>query len=138
STTSPRNTAARPTVTERRSRPPSTPAACDLGVEGAESLIPERPEPVQPRVHLTQRRRVDRVDAPGSLGPNGREPVLPQDAQVLRHRGLADVELLPDDGGQRPGGQLVVGQQLEDPPPDRVADDVEGVHRFVLGYSAPA
>ena len=47
---------------------------------------------------------------------------------MLRHGRLRDPELGLDDGGDRPGGQLAVGEELEDPPPDRVAQDVERVH----------
>ena len=47
---------------------------------------------------------------------------------MLRHGGLRDPELALGDLGDRPGGQLAVREQLEDPPPDRVAQDVERVH----------
>jgi hypothetical protein len=47
---------------------------------------------------------------------------------VLGHRRLGDPELVLDDRGDRPCGQLTVGEKLEDSPPDRVAEDVERVH----------
>ena len=47
---------------------------------------------------------------------------------MLRDGRLRDPELGLDDGGERPRGQLPVGEQLEDPPPDRVAQDIERVH----------
>ena len=47
---------------------------------------------------------------------------------MLRDGRLRDPELGLDDGGDRPGGQLAIGEQLEDPAPDRVAEDVERVH----------
>ena len=34
----------------------------------------------------------------------------------------------------RAGGQLAVGQQLEDPPPHRVAEDVERFHAAMYQY----
>src|SRR5207344_1610589 len=97
----------------------------DLGAERIQPLVPEGPEPAEPGVDLAQRLGVDGVDPPGSLGAHGGETALPQDSQVLRHRGLRDAELLPDDGGQRTRSQLLVRQQFEDPPPDRIAQDVE-------------
>jgi hypothetical protein len=47
---------------------------------------------------------------------------------VLGHGGLGDAELGADDRGDRSRGLLALGQQLEDPAPDRVAEDVERVH----------
>ena len=51
---------------------------------------------------------------------------------MLRDGRLRDAELGLDDGGDRPRGQLAVGEELEDPPPDRVAEDVERVHEDIL------
>ena len=83
---------------------------------------------VEPVVELAERRRVDRVQPARALGPDGREPAVPQDLEVLRHGRLRDPELGLDDGRDRPRGQLAVGEQLEDPAADRVAEDVERVH----------
>jgi hypothetical protein len=47
---------------------------------------------------------------------------------VLGDGRLADAELGADGGGDVPGRQLPVGEQFQDPPPDRVAENVEGVH----------
>jgi hypothetical protein len=47
---------------------------------------------------------------------------------VLRHGGLGDAELAPDHRRDRPRGLLAVGEQLEDPAADGVAEDVERVH----------
>src|SRR5215475_253954 len=54
---------------------------------------------------------------------------------MLRHRGLRDVELRLDDRAQRAGRLFSVGEQLEDPPPYRIAENVERVHRPTI--SAP-
>ena len=51
---------------------------------------------------------------------------------MLRNGRLRDPELGLDDRGDRPGGQLPVGEQLEDPASDRVAEDVERVHDAIL------
>ena len=48
---------------------------------------------------------------------------------MLGHRRLGDPELLLDRGPDGAGALLAVGQQLEDPASDRIAEDVEGVHR---------
>jgi prolyl-tRNA editing enzyme YbaK/EbsC (Cys-tRNA(Pro) deacylase) len=47
---------------------------------------------------------------------------------VLRHRRLGDAELLLDDGTDLTGRPLAVGEQVQDPPADRITEDVEGVH----------
>jgi hypothetical protein len=47
---------------------------------------------------------------------------------MLRHRRLGDAELTLDDGADRPGRLLTTGEQLEDPAPDRITEDVERVH----------
>jgi len=54
--------------------------------------------------------------------------VLAQHAQVLGDRGLRDPELGPDGGGEVSRGELARGEQLQDPPTHRVAEDVERVH----------
>ena len=75
---------------------------------------------------------VDGVEPAGALGSDGREPAVAQHPQVLRHGRLRDAELRLDDGGDRARGQLAIGEQLEDPAPDRVAEDVERVHARIL------
>ena len=47
---------------------------------------------------------------------------------MLRDGRLRDPELGLDDGRDRPGRELAIGEELEDPPSDRVAQDVERVH----------
>ena len=47
---------------------------------------------------------------------------------MLRHRRLGDAELALDDLADGAGRELAVGHQLEDPPPDRVAQNVERMH----------
>jgi hypothetical protein len=58
------------------------------------------------------------------------EPRLPQNAQMLRDRGLADPEGLDEIAR----GSLDLAQQLQDPPPggirESVEDVVSGVGRF--------
>jgi hypothetical protein len=54
--------------------------------------------------------------------------VLAQHPQVLRHARLGDAELLLHERGHLAGRALAVGEQLKDPAPDRVTEDVERVH----------
>ena len=104
-------------------------AARELGRERVEALVPEPAEVVEPVVELAERRGVDGVQPAGALGPDGREPALAQDLEVLRHGGLRDPELGLDDRRDRPGRQLAIGEQFEDPAADGVSEDVERVHR---------
>ena len=83
---------------------------------------------VEPRIDLVERRRVDRVEPSGAVRPDRREAAVAQHPEMLRDGRLRDPELGLDDGGQRPGGQLPIGEQLQDPPSDRVTQDVERVH----------
>ena len=82
------------------------PAARELGRERVETLFPEAAEAVEPHVDLLERRRVDRVEPPGAVGPDGREAVVAQDPEVLRDGRLRDAELGLDVRRDRPGGQL--------------------------------
>jgi len=47
---------------------------------------------------------------------------------MLRCGGLGDPVLRLHDRAQLAGGTLSLGQQLEDPSPDRISEDVERVH----------
>jgi hypothetical protein len=47
---------------------------------------------------------------------------------VLGDGRLGDPELLLDDSPDFAGGLLTLGQQLEDAAPDRITENVEGVH----------
>ena len=73
-------------------------------------------------------RGVHGVQPPGAFGTDRREPAVPEHAQVLRHGRLGDLELLLDDRGDRSGGLLLVREQLQDPAPNRITQNVEGVH----------
>ena len=103
-------------------------AAGELGRERVEPLVQEPAEVVEPVVELAERRCIDGVEPARALRPDRREPAVAQDLEVLRHGRLRDPELGLDDGRDRPRGQLAVGEQLEDPAPDRVSQDVERVH----------
>jgi len=51
---------------------------------------------------------------------------------VLRDSGLGNAELVLHNGGNLAGGPLTVSEQLEDPPSNRVAQNIEGVHPTIL------
>jgi len=107
---------------------PPVPAAPYLGVQRVQPLLPEAAVPLQPRFHLEQRIRVQGVQAASAVHAHGREAVLTQHLQVLGDRRLADPELRPHRRRQLPRGRLPVGEQFQQPAPDRVAEDVERVH----------
>jgi len=96
--------------------------------ERIEGWGPLPAEPVDPLIDLLQGLGPDGVEAPGALGPDRREAGLSQDPQVLGDRGLGDAELLLDGRADAPGALLAVGQQLQEPAPYRITEDVEGVH----------
>jgi hypothetical protein len=107
-------------------------AARKLGRERVEPLIQELAEMVEPGVELTERWCVDGIEPPRAHRPDGREPAVAQDLEVLRHGRLRDPELGLDDGGDRPRAQFAIGEQLEDPPPNRIAKNVERVRALIL------
>ncbi len=113
---------------DRGTQAPLALAPGELGRERVEALAPEPAEVVEPVVQLVERRGVDRIEAACALGPDGREPAVAQDLQVLRHGRLRDAELGLDDRGDRPGRQLAIGEQLQDPASDGVSEDIERVH----------
>jgi hypothetical protein len=107
---------------------PTAPPAHELRIEGVESLGPESPVALEPRVDLDERLRSNAVQAAGPFRPDAREPVIAKHAQVLGDGRLGDSELPPHDGSQLARGPFAVGQQFQHPAPDRIAEDVEGVH----------
>ena len=115
-------------VTGGGTEPTVTLAAGQLGREGVEPLIPEPAEMVEPAIQLVERCRVDGIEPPGSCRPDRGEPAVTQHLEMLRHGRLGDPEFGLDDDGDLPGGQLPIGEELQDPASDRVAEDIERVH----------
>jgi len=112
------------------------PAAGDLGGERVQVRSPERAEVVEPGVDVAQRLRVDGVEPTGALGAHRREPRFAQDAEMLGHRGLGDPELGSDDLGDRARRLLTAREQLENASADRIAEDVERVHKVRVSCCA--
>ena len=96
------------------------PATREFGLQRVEALPPELAEACQPDVDLLQRRRLDGVQASGPFRADGHEPGLPQYPQMLRHRGLRDAELGPDDPAHRTGGAAAEHSSLTAPMPGTV------------------
>ena len=85
----------------------------DLRGKGLEARFPKYPESVEPVVDLPQRGRVERVDTARSINPHGREPVVAEHPQVLRHGGLGDAELTLHRYDDIARGMFPGGQQLQ-------------------------
>src|SRR3954469_23870922 len=76
-----------------------------------------------PVVDGLERRAVDPVDPPATLVAHLDRPDRAQDAQVLRDLGLSE----PERAGELADGALTAGEEVEDLPPARLGDGVEGV-----------
>ena len=107
----------------------------EFGGERIHPLVPEPAEVVHPVVELAERRGIDRVEPARALRADGGEAALAQDLQVLRDGRLRDPELRLDDRRDRARRDLAIGEQLEDPAPNGVAQDVERVHGPILEYA---
>ena len=103
-------------------------AARQLGLERVEALLRERAEvPSHPRARGTAPRRRRRA----AVCPSGRTVVKPLSRRTRRCCDTAGCEM-PNSSWTTaviaPDGQLALGEQLQDPASDRVAEDVERVH----------
>src|SRR5690606_29131282 len=101
----------------------------DLGREVLEGVLPERAVVGEPLVDRAERTGVERVDAPPALGAHAGEAGVPQHLELLRDGRLRDPELLPHGRDDLARRALALGEQLDDAPPDRVAEYRERVHR---------
>src|SRR5262245_52062074 len=88
----------------------------DFSCEGLEPRAPEPPERLQPDVSLSQRARVNGIDAACPLGTYRRKPALPQDLELLRHGRLSDTALPRDDLDDVPGRGLALDEQFPHTP----------------------
>jgi hypothetical protein len=86
-----------------------------------------------PALRLSQRLGAQAVDPARALGPDGDEAGLAQHLQVLGDRGLADPELLANQGHHCPRGQLSAdGQLLQHAPAYRVTQHLERFHPAIV------
>jgi len=101
----------------------------EMTLEGVEAAGPHGPVWLQPGIELAQRLRPHPINPSLRIDPRFNETNLAQDAQVLRHRRLADVEFL-DQLADRP---LAVAKQFDDDSPVWLGHDLErGTHRHSL------
>ena len=102
--------------------------AGDLGGQCVQVWHPKPAKSIQPLVDIAQRSTVHRVQPALTFWPYRSEAVVPQHFQMLGYRRLGDRELRLDGGTDGPRRLLAVGEQFENAPPDRIAEDVERVH----------
>ncbi len=107
-------------------------ATSQLGAERIEPGAPVLPELIKPVINFQQRSRIDGVKSPRSFGAHGGKTGLPEHSQVLRHRRLSYAKLRRDRCHHRTGRMLPQGQELEDPTPDGITEDIQRVHTATL------
>jgi hypothetical protein len=112
-------------------------AAGDFGRESFEMAGPEVAEAGEPLVDLAQGLGLDGVDAARAVDARRGEAIVAQHFQMLRNGSLGDAVLVLDHLDDRAGGQFAIGEELENAPPHRVAEDVESVHQPSFGASVP-
>ena len=98
--------------------------AVEMTLEVVEPVRPVAAVRREPAVDLGQRRGVEPVPAPLRVDPHPHEPGLAQHPQVLGDARLAQPQVA-DELVHRP---LALAQQVEDPPPAGVGQDVEDLH----------
>src|SRR5699024_975045 len=101
----------------------------ELSAERVQVPLPAGAQLVEERVRLLQPGGIQGVQPARALGAHGGEPVLPEHPQVLTDCWLANAELGSDHLSHRAGWVLPAGEQHQDAPAHRVAEDVEGVHQ---------
>jgi hypothetical protein len=103
-------------------------APCQLCFERVEALAPLPAQFGEPALDALERLAVQRVEPTGAFGAHVGKAAFPEHAQLPRDSRLRKSELRPHDRDYVTGAALAGGQQLEDAPPDGVAEDVEGLH----------
>ena len=99
-----------------------------LGRECVEPLLPEPAERREPGVDLGQRGGVDGVEAVPAVGATVAKPLSRSTLSCMDTAGCPIPNSFEITSTTSPDDRSPLGQQLEDPAPDRVAEDVEGVH----------
>jgi hypothetical protein len=92
--------------------------------EGIEARGPHPPIRSKPLVDRSQRFCTHTVHTTLRLPSHVHEAGFPKDPQMLRDRGLAQLEPLD----QLPDGSLRASEQVEDPPPVRFRENVKNGH----------
>ena len=94
----------------------------EMPFQGVEVSIPGPPVGSQPLVHVAERFEPDAVDAALRVGVRVHEACVAQNLQVFGDRRLAERQRL-DQVAHRP---LVLDEEVEDPPPTLLGQDLEG------------
>lgn len=105
-----------------------------FGSQTIEPITPELQGALQPSVGVPQWRGIDAVEPPSAFRSHGGESVLPQHPQVLRHGRLRNTEFFSDDRRDIASGMLPISQQLENPPPYRISQNIKRVHGAKLRH----
>ena len=107
-------------------------APCQLGLQRVEAPAPLPAQVGEPAFNTREGCIVEGVQPASALGADVGEAALPQHPQLARDGGLSEPELRLNNVDDLAGAALTRGEQLQDAPPDRIAQDVEGLHN---GYS---
>ena len=107
----------------------------DFRRERFEAVRPEMSKSLQPGVDILQWSRVQGVDPARAFGANRGKSAFAEYFEVLGNRRLRDFELTLDDRDDFAGGIITNCEQLEDPAPNRISKDIEGMHQSSLGGS---
>lgn len=94
--------------------------------------LPVSPKAVKPFVRGAQWFSIDGVETPWPVLTHGSEAVLPKHLQMLRDCRLGNSELVLHDRRHCTRRRLTFSENLEDPAPYRVSEDVECVHSTML------
>jgi hypothetical protein len=102
-----------------------------MSFERVQAAAPELSIGGKPPIHVGERLGPQPVEASLTLRTHADEAGVTQDAQVLRHPRLADLE--PVD--QLSNGPFALAEEVKDAPALRLGEDVEGGVHGVLDYS---
>jgi hypothetical protein len=92
-----------------------------MALQGVEPIRPEAAIRTEPRVDLDKRRGIELVPPLLRLLTDAHEAGVTQHAQMLGHAGLAH----PEHVDQFAHGAVAVTEQIEDPAPSGLGDDVK-------------
>lgn len=93
-----------------------------MAFERVQAAAPELSIGGEPPIHVGERLGPQPVEASLTVGTHADEAGVTEDAQVLRHPGLADLE--PVD--QLSNGPFALAEEVKDAPALRLGEDVEG------------
>ena len=104
-------------------------------VSSASRRLVQKPAARRPTTSPRPSARPRASRSAGILGRAAREAGVAQHPQVVGDGGLADAELRADDVGQCARRLVALREQFDEPPADRIAEDVERVHATFISAS---